>query len=208
MANIYQKVRTGGGTDNTLVFGMREAFYRPINVGTWTELRVGFLGTMTSGSSEFNSSSQGGNPLEQVSFSSNTDRIYVGLKDNGANAPGTSGTNFVGMLTGATNGAGLFMANGNGIGEMNTQPGPNGHVRMRSGFGVGTSITEGDSFGSGGKTGIPMSLNTLAESGLTYNFFYGLKIVISNLGLSNQGFSCSVRAVNWTTGIYTYTEGG
>ena len=172
--------------ENNLLLEPREAFYRPFNFGQWTEVRVGMLFRLVSTASDSASIS-----TESISANSDSDKIYIGLKDSGSNLPGISGTNFIGM------------ASFSGSATRSDPSNP-------------THATFGDSFNlyhrlyltafSGStiykayfheNTTIAPAFSSSA-SGSNYNGFYGVKFTLLNSGSANQQVQVTYRRVYLT----------
>lgn len=102
MALIYQKL-----SEKTLILAPREAVVREFDFGNdWTDLRLGVFITFVSNSDD-NAVGTG----EAVTYATEADRFFWGIKDTSLVLPGFAGSNFIGSSTPAANG-GAWVSDG------------------------------------------------------------------------------------------------
>ena len=172
--------------ENNLLLEPREAFYRPFNFGEWTEMRIGMLFRLVSTASD-----SGSIISESITINSDSDKIYIGLKDSGSNMPGVSGTNFIGMasVTGSGTAADLSNSSYAAFGDS-----LNSYHRLYL-----TAFS-----GSNMYRAYFQENNVIAPefsgsaSGSNYNGFYGLKFTLLNSGSANQQVQVQYRRVYLT----------
>ena len=161
--------------ENNLLLEPREAFYRPFDLGQWTDLRIGMLFRFVGTSSDSASAT-----YEILGVNSETDRFYFGIKDSGSDMPGVSGTKFIGMGT----------VSGSRIGSNNS--GAGGDTFFESGSSIYQRIYFSAYSGSdfvrplidqNTNTSVPFSSSA---SGSSYSTFYGLRITLQNSGAADQ----------------------
>lgn len=185
-ANIYQKPST---TDKMLILDPGQYFMRPINMGNWTELRIGMY---LSGVAATGDNAQ--NVAETLALSNASTRYAIGLKTHNSNLPGTSGTDFIG-LTNSTNAVSNVTDSVWRYGAV----GGSYSNRLCGGAFVGTSITTLATVDSG--IDIPVPSGTTS-----YSTFYALRFVITDRGLSSQTVSLSFSR-GAATSTSDYSEG-
>lgn len=182
MATIYQKI----STDRTCILDPREYFIRAIDFGAWTEARIGFYCAQVSSSDD-----NAIGTTESVTVNSVADRISIGLKNTDTNdLPGEAGSMFLGAINGIgatanTNGASGYYAAG-ALGNVFSGVGYNGATPIE-----GTTSDLLSNF-------ITMPADPSVAS--SYNGFFALKFVITNLGLSSQSVAISSAASTTISG--------
>ena len=172
--------------ENNLLLEPREAFYRPFELGEWTELRIGTLFRLVSTSSDSSSIS-----TESISANSDSDKIYIGLKDTGSNLPGVSGTNFIGMAS----------VNGSAT---RGDPSNSSYATFGDSFNLYHRLYLTAISGSTTYNAYFQENNTISPefsssaSGSNYNGFYGIKFTLLNSGSANQQVQVTYRRVYLT----------
>jgi hypothetical protein len=174
-------------SENNLLLEPREAFYRPFNFGEWTEMRIGMLFRLVSTTSDSASII-----TESITINSDSDKIYIGLKDSGSNMPGVSGTNFIGMASVTGSGTRTDPSNSSYIsfGDSFTTyhrlylTAFSGSNMYRAYFHENTTISP--EFSS-------------SASGSNYNGFYGVKFTLLNSGSANQQVEVQYRRIYLTS---------
>ncbi len=160
MAEIYQKL-----TENTLILAPREMVVRPFNFGAWTEIRLGIYATMvTSAGNNSNASS------ETVAIASALDYYGFGIKTNNVTAPRVAGADFIGMQN-ITAASSLYTAGTPGNVQSASNP--------RGVIATGTSVIDET-------TNLDQMDLPQAAGASGYNGFYGLRLVVGNIGLASQ----------------------
>jgi hypothetical protein len=96
-AEIYSKV-VGGVTDQTLILSTRTQIIYPFEAPGWTDLRVGFLLSVTGAQPADDDPVTGvaENIVMHADGRGPQDRYWIGLKDRGTSLPKNTGTRFVG----------------------------------------------------------------------------------------------------------------
>lgn len=166
--------------EKNLLLEPREAFYRPFDLGQWTELRVGMYFKIVNTTSDSGSHSN-----ESISINSNTDRIYIGLKDSGSNMPGVAGTNFIGMTS--VSGSGVrsdspYSNFGDNSGSLTY---PRLYLSAFSG-----SSNYNAYFRENTATG-----PAFADNAFSYNGFFGIKYILLNSGSADQQVQVTYKRV-------------
>ncbi len=176
MALIYTKL-----TDKTTVLAPREGACRKFNFGTdWTEMRMGaFLVAVAASGSNVD------NVAETLVPAGITDHVTFGIKDDSQTLPGQLGSLFIGIRDGDA--ANVQSSVLSGIG------GSGGNWRTATY--VDTTETIGSSVAAGGRLGV-----ATASAASAYNQFFGLRLVINNLGLSTQSVTIYTALTNNVTG--------
>jgi hypothetical protein len=173
---IYQS----SNTENLLLLGVRESFVRPLNLGTWNQVRVGMLFNYTSATGD-----SGSVTLETVSVLSNSDRIYFGLKSDGSDFPGTSGTNFIGAMTVTTSSMASTARAGQTVSSV---------THMFAGASSGSAGIYAPTSGTGTTTSIE------TNNAISNTAFYGLKLVLQNSGSDSQNVAISYKKLTASAG--------
>lgn len=172
--------------ENNLLLEPREAFYRPFNFGQWTEVRIGMLFRLVSTASDSASIS-----TESISANSDSDKIYIGLKDSGSNLPGVSGTNFIGMAS--------FSGS-----ATRTEVGQTSYISFGDSYNTYHRLYLTAFSGSTMYKAYFHENTTIAPafsssaSGSNYNGFYGVKFTLLNSGSANQQIEVTYRRVYQT----------
>jgi hypothetical protein len=177
---IYQSVNN----ENLLLLNSRESFVRPLDLGVWNQVRVGMLFNFTTSTADSGSVSS-----ETVSVLSNSDRIYFGLKSDGSDFPGTSGTNFMGAMTVTTSSIDGLARAGQTVSSV---------VHMFAGASSGSAGIYAPTSSAGTTT----SIETTNTS--TGTAFYGLKLVLQNSGSSSQNVAISYKKLTSSAGTSSY----
>lgn len=162
--------------ENNLLLEPREAFYRPFDLGRWTELRIGMLFRMVGVGSDSSSIA-----TETVPVNTNSDKIFIGIKDSGSNLPGVGNTNFIGV---GTVSASQVRAMGTVIGADTFTESGSGTTYARLNFSVYSASFGFQYYAQQSSTNAPYFSGS--ASGSQYNGFYGLKYVLENSGSANQ----------------------
>lgn len=92
-AEIYDK----GPGDKTLILSTRTQMIYPFQAPGWTDLRVGFLLSLTTAAADDVISPLGETIVNPPAGLGPQDRYWIGLKDRGASLPKNPGTRFVGF---------------------------------------------------------------------------------------------------------------
>jgi hypothetical protein len=129
--NVYD--RSG---ERLIIMDVREALVQPTDAADWTDLRVGFMLSLTSSSANDSISNLAANIVSPVQGLPPTDLYWIGLKDSSDVFPSSVGTQFIGFtnsagLTGRDNGDSLLVSSDGGIGTTNA----NYYRPSRNGFG-------------------------------------------------------------------------
>lgn len=171
---------TSYASENSLILGNREAFYRQFNFGSWNELRIGMLFRFVGNSSDTSSYSN-----ETVTVTTLTDKLYFGLKSTGSNMPGVSGTNFIGSAT--INTTDLSAAN---VGTYYYNAGNTYalYLMATSGSATSQSIFTNNTGGTQA-----MTYPSYPFSTTNYDGFYGLKFTLQNSGSVSQSIALSYK---------------
>jgi hypothetical protein len=177
---IYQSANN----ENLLLLNSRESFVRPLDLGVWNEVRVGMLFNFTN-----NTADSGSINLETVSVLSNSDRIYFGLKSDGSDFPGTSGTNFIGAMTVTTSSMVSTARAGQTVSSV---------THMFAGASSGSAGIYAPISGTGTTTSIETNNAT------TNTAFYGLKLVLQNSGSESQNVAISYKKLTASAGSSSY----
>lgn len=170
MATIYQKTVS----DKTCILAPREFILRPFDFEAWTEMRVGiYLSGVASSGDNTDSAS------EHVTINTAADKIAFGIKDSATNdLPGLGAALFLGMLTSGSATRDSFCSGGAFITSSGT---------LSVGGYHDTTLVAGLDADAGAAMSYPAS----ASGATGYCGFYGIRFVISNLGLSSQSLSIS-----------------
>jgi hypothetical protein len=172
--------------ENNLLLEPREAFYRPFDLGQWTELRIGMLFRMVGVGSDSSSIA-----TETVPVNTNSDKIFIGIKDSGSNLPGVGNTNFIGV---ATVSGSIVRSMPTVLGSDTISESGSAALYPRLNLIVYSSSFLYQHYGT-----FTNQSNTTAPyfsgsaSGSQYNGFYGLKYVLQNSGSDNQKVLISYR---------------
>lgn len=172
MALIYTKL-----TDKTTVLAPREGVCRKFDFGDdWTEVRMGvFASAVSASGSDVNciaeSSASGGI----------TDFITFGIKDDSQTYPGQVGSTFLGLRSGGTANTSVV---GSGFAGSNLN-------WLTTGYYGATMVQNATGILAFGYLGAGT-----AASASGYATFFGIKIVISNRGLSSQTVAVSASNVS------------
>lgn len=161
-------------SQKSAIFSVRSAYRRPFNVGTWTEIRIGMYFTPIASTGD-DSNYVG----QSITVSSLADRFAFGIKSDDGNLPKASGSQFWGALANMS----TFRLGDHGSGTNQMGLTALTGVTVRKSFCVtnGTSI---DIVDNSTGTGFIGNLGR-ADSG-TFNNFYGLRFIITDIGLSTQ----------------------
>lgn len=182
MAVIYTKLPASG--EKCLILNPREEFLQPFSVGSWTELRMGILYSLTSASDP-----NGLYSSETISYTDSLNGIYIGLKDADKTIlPFQSGSHFIGIATAANSNL------GNGILQSGLIQGYDTGLSF-----VATSGVTGVYDGAIG--GLYPVLPVQSTGNSSFATFFGLKVVVTGLGSNGQ--SVSVSATNGVSGAGT-----
>lgn len=173
--------------ENNLLLEPREAFYRPFDFGQWTEVRVGMLFRLVGTASDSASIS-----TESISANTDSDKIYIGLKDSSSNLPGVSGTNFIGMASFSGSATRTDISNSSYISFGDSF---NAYHRLYLTAFSG-SATYAAYFHENTITAPEFSSSA---SGSNYNGFYGIKFTLLNSGSANQQVQVTYRRVYLTS---------
>jgi hypothetical protein len=101
MANIFDK-QLVSGVDRTLVLDQREGLVYPLPFTDWNSIRIGALFSFTTASNDNGDiAADLGSPNAQydLAVQSPLDKIYLGMKHNNGNFPGTNNEPFVGICS-------------------------------------------------------------------------------------------------------------
>jgi hypothetical protein len=165
--NVYLK-----NVENSLIVDAGHALQRPFDVGNWSDLRVGYYFSLVS------TAGPNTQPTVNENFAASTPALMVsmGIKDSSSNLPGQTGAFFLGLGNGPGFNSNTDDANSAGIGMGSF--GRNGMVSHDTSISV-SSIA---GFGSIGTS------NDITAT-TAYCGFFGLRYVLTNRGLSNQGIA-------------------
>ncbi len=173
MASIYTK-----GSEKTLILSPREAVNRQFDFGTdWTEVRVGMFVGAVAGT--------GPNDevvAETVTINNFSDRCIFGIKNTGQTLPGEAGSLFLGVRSAESS---------------VTVTTPHSGIGSPSGgwHGVGYhDTTQVDA--AGGDDGSNKWGDVAASGGSAYAMFFGIQLVINNIGTSSQSVDVKVGATS------------
>lgn len=173
--------------ENNLLLEPREAFYRPFDFGEWTEVRIGMLFRLVGTGSDSASIS-----TESISANTDSDKIYIGLKDSGSNLPGVSGTNFIGMASFSGSAIRADIANSSYISFGDSF---NAYNRLYLTAFSGSTMYKAY-FHENTVTSPEFSSSA---SGSNYNGFYGIKFTLLNSGSANQQVQVTYRRIYLTS---------
>lgn len=166
MAIIYQKI----ATDKTLILSPREGILRAFDFGAWTEMRIGiFYSGVTSGGDNTQS------VAEVVALSSPADRLAFGIKNSDTDdLPGEAGGTFLGASNSTGNGSEC-----NGVGFFSQGAG----AVVACAFN-GATLVDGGAIADtlGNYLLYPANVSAATQ----YCGFSGLKLTVTDLGLSSQ----------------------
>jgi len=85
------------GGERLVIMDVREALVQPFEASEWTDLRVGFMLSLTSSTANDNISSLTANIADNGTGVRIVDRYWIGVKDNNDVFPGSAGTQFIGF---------------------------------------------------------------------------------------------------------------
>ena len=165
MAIIYQKT----ASDKTCILNTRQALLRQFDFGAWTQIRLGFFFSgVTAAGDDTNSVN------ESVSLSNPLDRIMFGIKNSDNNTfPGYAGSSFIGT----SNRTGYASdCNGNSFNQAG------GAVLTAVAFDGATLIGGG----AGEILSYAMEWGGSSGSATGYCGFYGVQLIIANIGTATQ----------------------
>jgi hypothetical protein len=193
MSLIYQK-NAGASQEQCLILGPREALVYPFNFGPYQEIRFGILLSATS-----NSGPNSAYTTENVSFSSNRDKLFIGFKDSSSNFPFETGSSFIGIASAYNNtGAGIIQNTLDSIdASIRTLGGDANYSSSAyclSGFNGNQALSGFNVFTSG-----PIRLPSPGEAVATSNYMTYLG---GRLGISGSSFT-----FNWTYNTTKYSSG-
>lgn len=187
MAEIYLK-----SAENTLILEPREYMLRQFDFGAWTEMRMGlYYGGVSA------SDNDGAGSAEQVANSTALDLLSFGIKDSSTALPGTTGSLFLGVGTGYGNFSSTSAATT--FGRCASGDGSSQQVLAAVGY-YDTNLLNGtypaDNLSS---------MTYPSPTGTTgYCGFFGLKFVVTDIGLSSQTVTISSVVTSPISGS-TYT---
>jgi len=90
MANVIAQITA---QDKALILDTRTALVVPFDAPNWIDLRIGFYLSLT----KKNNDNDPTGLAEDVTYVSRADRVWIGMKDAGADVPTLSTTNFAGF---------------------------------------------------------------------------------------------------------------
>jgi hypothetical protein len=91
--NVYDR----GPGERLVIMDVREALVQSFDAAEWTDLRVGFMLSITSAIANDNISNLSANIVDSGTGIPLTDRFWVGVKDSSDTFPGNPGTQFIGF---------------------------------------------------------------------------------------------------------------
>lgn len=183
MSVIFQKSSPPFG--NCLVLGIREAFYQPFNIGTWTEARMGMYYSFTAAPGSSNPDTFNVNSPyvgESMAYTGSPNGLFIGITNSGATTLPLAGNSiYAGISLSAS------FVSGSGILADGILKGfPNGSPNLTTLCSSGTGYQILGSFG--GLYPVSPALSTGTSS---YASFLGLRFVIGNVGQTGQTIDVS-----------------
>jgi hypothetical protein len=117
--NVYDR-----GGERLVIMDVREALVQSIDAPEWTDLRVGFMLSITSAVANDNISNLSANIVDVGRGLELTDRYWLGIKDSSDNFPGNPGTRFIGFTNCKTDAIGnkgdsKIVSSDGGVGTVN-----------------------------------------------------------------------------------------
>jgi hypothetical protein len=174
MANIFEKIEGVTG-EKCLVLGVREALIYPFNVGSWSEIRVGYFYSFTTAES-FNAATS-----QELVTSTQTNYKqagYWGIKDSGVEFPTRSGSVFIGIgqSPGGGNGESYYLSSLERLQLANVAGG--GNLTLLS---IDSSVAL-----SGNRGNLPLSHTRYNGSG-NYCDYFSQRFTLTVNGLGKTG---------------------
>lgn len=174
----FQLVNT---TDMVQVLEPREAYERPPNFTTWSEVRMGMFYTVVP-SASYNTYSTS----ETIAYSSYLDRLCFGLSNGSGLAPGAIGSQFVGWMTNQAAGATTTNTSNNATNGVLA-----GTNAMKWASSNDATILTSANIG----LGYGANVNYAPYSASNYASFIGLKLTVQNAGLATQTITAQMSDV-------------